>query len=224
MSDGFETHIRDIAQHLPYPAMPAREIHYRRRHSMQWMRQAAAILIVMVIAGFAIPDIRASVFKMLQIGAVTITLDGSSLSGEPLRLSDVSGETDLATIQENVSYAIRVPPDNLPDRVYLQESELVIFVWLEDDDIQQVLYQLPLYDWGVIKSVETVTHTTVENGEAFWIDIAHPVIFENGTTEMTYFVQGNVLIWMENNVTYRLETALDMDEARVFAESLDPSP
>jgi hypothetical protein len=46
------------------------------------------------------------------------------------------------------------------------------------------------------------------------------VRFSNGTTEFTYFVTGNVLLWTNDNVTYRLETTMSMDAARTFAEAL----
>ena len=35
-------------------------------------------------------------------------------------------------------------------------------------------------------------------------------------------VEGHVLIWTENNVTYRLETGLPVEQAIKIAESLKP--
>jgi hypothetical protein len=40
--------------------------------------------------------------------------------------------------------------------------------------------------------------------------------------ELTRLIEGHVLIWENGNITYRLETALDLKEAVKVAESLKP--
>ena len=42
----------------------------------------------------------------------------------------------------------------------------------------------------------------------------------NGDIQFTRMIDGHVLIWEENKITYRLETDLELDEAIRIAESL----
>lgn len=221
MDENFERFVQSTAQDLVYPPMPAQTISYRASFNQQILARVAIALLVVGLAGFAVPDIRAKVLELLNIGAVTITLDSVGADGETLRLEDVAGETDLASAQAQVDFEIRLPPDNPPDRIYVQNESLVIFIWLDGNEIEQALYQIWGNDWGIYKSAEIVTQTTVDEDTALWVDAQHPVTFVNGTTELTYFVQGNVLIWEEDSVTYRLETHLDMESAREFAEALE---
>lgn len=219
MSDDFEAHIRRLAHDLPYPPMPqARPLQQRPAHAGLW--RVAAAIVLMVMFGFAVPDIRAAVFEILQIGAVTITLSDVSETGEPLRLADVSGETDLASAQARISFDVYLPPDDVPDRVYLQEDDLLILVWLGGDEIVRVLYQVPLYDWGIAKTLAEVEITDVHGHFALWGVQAHPVQFTNGREELTYFVTDHVLIWTDGRITFRLEADMTLEEARTFAESL----
>lgn len=220
MADEFGEHIRGIAAEFIYPAMQSEQNKILFLYQGQFLRRMAIVLVVIGLAGFAIPDIRAKVFEILRIGAVTITLDGSDSSGGTLHLEDVYGETDLADAQSRISFDLMIPADDLPDKVYLQDDELVIFLWLDDKEIIQALYQVLDIDWAIFKTVDAVTQTIVNQENAYWLDIQHPVQFRNGETELTYFVNGNVLIWTDGTVTYRLETTLDMASARLFAEGL----
>ncbi len=220
MSDEFGEQIRAMAQDLVYPPMKSKKTVLPFPYQGQLLRRVALVTVVLALAGLAVPDIRAKMLDLFQIGAATITLDSHGVSGGSLRLDDVYGETDIETAQANVSYELLYPEDDLPDRVYLQDDELVIFVWIERNDISQVLYQVPDSDWGIFKTANAVTQTEVNEETALWLDIQHPVQFINGTTELTYFVTGNVLIWIDGNITYRLETEQAMASAQTFAESL----
>ncbi len=221
MNESFEHFVQSTAQDLVYPPLPAQKISYNTSFNQQILARVAIAILVIGLAGFAVPDIRAKVLDFLNIGAVTITLDSVGADGEVLRLEDVAGETDLASAQAQVDFDIRLPPDNQPDRIYVQNESLVIFIWLDGNEIEQALYQIWDNDWGIYKTAETVTETTVNDETALWLNAHHPVTFVNGETEMTYFVQGNVLIWEADSVTYRLETHLDMETAIEFAEALE---
>jgi hypothetical protein len=224
MNDNFETHLQSIAQNLPYPPTPSlRRTPLPRPTRMRW-RYALAMVLVLGLSGLLIPDIRAAVLEFLQIGVVRIYLDGVGTEGEPLNLENVSGETSLQIAQTLVKFPLRIPPQDTPDRVFVQGESMVILVWLADGQIERALYQAANEDWMMIKKMtETIMFTNVGDREAFWVMIDHPVEFiRDGAvqTELTHFVTGHVLVWEQDSVTYRLETSLPLDEARQFAESL----
>lgn len=225
MNDDFETHVQTIAQNLLYPPTPAlRPIRpIRPQPRLRWRRAWATILLV-ALSSLLIPDIRAAIMEFFQIGVVTITLDGVDTGGEPLNLDQVSGETTLNVAQTLVKFPIRVPPQDAPDRVFVQGEAMVIFVWITDSKIERALYQTSSDDaWRMVKSAETITHTSVSGRDAAWVTIDHPIEFiRDGVaqSELTHFVTGNVLVWAQGSVTYRLETQASLEEAREFAESL----
>lgn len=225
MNDDFETRVELIAQHLPYPPTPVlRRPAPRLTSSRPRWRQALAALLLLGLSGLLIPDIRAAIVEFFQIGVVRVYLDGSSTSGEPLDLEQVSGETTLNIAQTLVRFPILIPPDDSPDRVFVQGESMVIFVWIKEGKIENTLYQTTTEDWMIIKKeAKDIQFTSIAGEEAFWMTLDHPVEFiRNGVvqTELTHFVTGRVLVWERKGVTYRLETHMSLDEARQFAESL----
>ena len=223
MNDAFEKQVEEIAQHLSYPPIPSHPTTRLQSQNSHWVRWVAILVLAMSFGAFMIPDIQAAVLNLLQIGVVTIYLEGENSIGDPLNLNDVSGEVGLAVAQSMVEFTIRIHPNDLPDRVFVQDNDMVIFVWLSDNQIRQALYQTSYGRWDIIKSANAITPTRVGSSEAFWVDVQHPVQFiKDGQihTELTHFVDGNVLVWVESGVTYRLETRLELDSARLFAESL----
>ena len=225
MADEFEERVQQIAQHLPYPPTPQRPHSRWQLKPIRVLGRVAILLLVVGISALSISDIRAAVLEFLQIGAVTIYLDGTSESGYPLRLEDVSGETDLRTAVEMASIDIQLPADGPPDRIFVQETDLIIFVWLQGNNIQRALYQTTDDRWDIIKTAESLVPTKVGDYSAFWIDLQRPVEFYvDGElrTELTHFVVGNVLVWAVDGVTFRLETGASLDDTRHFAESLAP--
>ena len=56
--------------------------------------------------------------------------------------------------------------------------------------------------------------------EAIWAVGPYPLEMKNGNTDIRRMVDGNMLIWSEGEITYRLESDLQFDEAIKIAESL----
>ena len=149
-------------------------------------------------------------------------------------LSRVAGETTLVDAQQTVDYSILLPayPPDLgpPDYVFLQDAEgaMTILVWLDPSETNQVLMSLhfiPEGSWGVEKSEPRVIEETEVNGQrAIWAVGPYPLRLFNGDLDFTRLIDGNVLIWTDGDLTYRLETSLSLQEAIKIAESLQPVP
>ena len=157
-----------------------------------------------------------------------------ALTSEPLIpiLERLAGERSLEGAQQLVDYPILLPsypPDfGEPDRVFVQDADgdMTILVWIDPEDPTQVLMSLHLIppgSWAVDKMEPALVQETTVNGRrAIWAVGPYPVRFSNGNMDFVRLVDGHVLIWTDQEITYRLETALTLEEAARVAESLEP--
>lgn len=157
----------------------------------------------------------------------------------PLRsVLDLAGETTLADARRRAAFPIKLPtyPADLgpPNQVFFQNpgSALVVLVWRDPNRPDRVRLSLEVFESGVYaeksaileKSQMNVIATTSVNGQtAIWTEGAHLLLVRTPSGEELQprrIVQGNVLIWTEGDLTYRLENNLSMQEAVRIAESL----
>jgi hypothetical protein len=154
----------------------------------------------------------------------------------PVSLSRLGGETTLTAARQRVVYPIRLPttPADLgpPDHVFLQNlggQTVVILVWLvpgQGDQVRLALYYIP--DGGfaekeVTANANVLQQTTVGDAPALWVQGPHMLRFadpQHPEWRAGRLVDGNVLIWAQSWLTYRLETALPLEDARRIAASL----
>lgn len=149
-------------------------------------------------------------------------------------LLDLAGATTWEAAQAEAGFPLRYPPEHgLPDEVYRQEvwdpgleAPVFIFVWRDEDSPSEValaLYQIPLPYYGLKgASLSAITETVVYEQRAYWVEGPHRLQLQTGEVAEWLFVPGNVLIWAEGEVTYRLEGADTVAEAVRIAESLAP--
>lgn len=145
---------------------------------------------------------------------------------------DLAGETTLAEAQAQVDFPIRLPTYPLdlgpPDRVFLQDlsGPVVVLVWLDPDQPGRVrfsLHQLGPGTFGQKFEPPLVRETTVHGEPALWTEGPYLLQFQRGgqtTYDTRRLVTGHVLVWVEDGITYRLETDLSLEEALQIAESL----
>lgn len=214
----------------------------------QWVWLAVTLLLVLAGLLATVPQVRAAVVEWLQLGAVRIflieptptptatpapTTSPATPTATPLpsptplaSILNLAGETTLAEAQAQLDFPIRLPAGfGPPDLVFQQDLEepAVILVWLDPNDPRQP--QLTLHQLASGALVEkgppiTVEETMVNGEQALWT--TGPYIVRNrwGDFDFLRMIDGHVLIWVENTVTYRLETDLPLEEARRLAESL----
>ena len=149
-------------------------------------------------------------------------------------LDRFAGRTTLANAQKRVSYSILLPtyPADLgePDYVFVQDAKgiMTILVWLDPQQPERVLMSLhiiPEGSWAIDKMKPQVIQETSVNGRrAVWAVGPYPIRLSNGDIDFTRLIDGNVLIWTDDNLTYRLETDQSLEEAIKTAESLAAIP
>lgn len=148
-------------------------------------------------------------------------------------------ETTLAEAQRRASFALLLPPNKTPSKVYYQrifdDGEQVILVFGNPDNPEFTLYQAHRWVYGKMigkgLSEQTVLSETDVNGErALWFSGAPHIVvmidqFGNRSFEMERVVEANTLVWEtggpDRGIIYRIETLLTLEEAKKFAEGLE---
>lgn len=254
MTEPFESRLQALAKEFKYPSTPpiANAVMDRLhapiknpRGGRQFAR--AWIILLALLAGLMfVPPVRAAVLEFIQIGIVRIfpapvatenptfeTPAPTSSSLIPL-LEQISGETTIEDAQQEIGIPIPLPayPSDLgqPDRVFLQDAGgwMLIMVWLDEqqpDQVQMSLHLIEEGSWTINKfQPAIIKETSVNDLRAIWTVGDYPLVMRNADIQFTRLINGNVLIWEENKITYRLETDLDLAQAIRIAESLQVKP
>lgn len=223
------------------------------RFSSKAIAWSLTVSLILLSSLLLIPPVRAAVIEFFQVGIVRIfppdatptaqpnsTAIPTATSGTPLPsllplLESISGRTDLESAQQVVDYTILLPnyPSDLglPDRIYVQDADgaFIILVWMDPQQPERVLMSLhfiPEDSWAIKKmGPRMIRETTVDGQYAIWAEGPYPLIMRGtGSPEHVRLVEGHVLIWEIDGITYRLESDLSMEEAIRVAESLAPIP
>ncbi|HJS18913.1 MAG TPA: hypothetical protein VJ785_09190 [Anaerolineales bacterium] len=216
--------------------------------------RSLVIALILLTSLMIIPPVRAAVIEFIQIGIVQIfrpdpapapteipsTMIPQTATPAPTLpsliplLEDMAGETSLTGAQQRTGYPILLPsyPPELgePDHVFVQDADgpMTILVWIDRQNPNQVLMSLHLIpegSWAIEKfSPAIIQETEVSGQRAVWTVGPYPIRLFNGDLEFRRMINGHVLIWEEDDITYRLETDASLEEAVRTAESLEPTP
>lgn len=208
---------------------------------------AAALVLVLLVGLLAVPQVRAGVLEIIRIGVVRIfpqgleglpapttspeeTVTVTSTSTPLPSVLNLAGETTLAEAHDVVDFPIRLPsyPADLgpPDAVFVQhlDGDAVVLVWLEPGSREDVRMSLHMLTSGMMvdKGGPTIVRETSVNGRrALWTEGPYLLRMQGGSFTSIRLVDGYVLIWEADEITYRLETDLSLEEAVRVAESLE---
>ena len=147
-------------------------------------------------------------------------------------LLDLQGETTLDKAIDRLPFTPSLPtypPDlGVPDRVFMQDQngQVLYLLWTDPkhpDRVRLSLHIIPPGSWAVTKiEPHVIDQTEVDGQIAFWTEGPYLVLLTNGDMDMRRLVDGHVLIWEQDGLTYRLESSLSEEEAVKIAESLTP--
>ena len=146
-------------------------------------------------------------------------------------INDLAGETTLEEAQKELNFPILLPtyPADLgaPDRVFLQDFEgaAVLLVWLDPQQPEHIRLNLLILSPGTFAQKGTpslIEETQVNGKRAIWTEGRHFLHLGGSLYQtVTLVVEGNILVWEQDGLTYRLETDLSLEEAVEVAESLE---
>ena len=184
-----------------------------------WLVPALAAL---AVAGalFAIPQTRAAILDLFRIGGVEVRRVETQPRA-PVRPAVLGREVSLATAQSGVDFPLLVPRD--PFTAYV-DGPMVNLRWRRYVLTQWRGEQLPFAQKQVGPGSQTVG-VEVRGATGLWITGArHEIIYRDPVTDQIVAksrrLAGNVLIWEDGGVTYRLEGAKTVADARAVARNL----
>jgi hypothetical protein len=190
-----------------------------RRRRPVWLVPALAAL---AVAGalMAIPQTRAAILDFFRIGGVGV--ERVDTQPAPPTARPVFGErVDLDEAQEAVDFPLLVPR---ADAVVRMRGPLVELTFGRLTLLQFRGEQLP-YVTKQVGPSSSMRSVMVRGANGVWIDGArHEVIYRLPSDVEPRFVQrraaGNVLIWEDDGVTYRLEGPQTLADALRVARDL----
>ncbi|MGH2736843.1 MAG: hypothetical protein ACRDKZ_14785 [Actinomycetota bacterium] len=207
-----------------------------------WWYAPAAAAVLLAVLLVALPGVRTAVADFLGLGGVRIEVEGTppTVAGEDLSLGEA---VPLDEAADAVHFDVRVPEAlGEPDAVFhdpLVPGGQVALGYnsrpglpaTPDSDLGALVTQFPgtLSDEAAVKKLAAQPDTSfrralVGAAEGYWITGAPHFITYVGPDgeprEETIRLVGNVLLWAEDGVTYRIESALSLSAVLEIARSM----
>jgi hypothetical protein len=213
------------------------------RSDHSWRRWAlAAAFLLLLIGGVlaASSSARDSVAGLLGIDGLRIELGEPDTTPKP---NPVLGTpTTFEDFERWLSFTPLQPSAlGTPDVVYLRVLEtgqaVGISAWSPSDTLPEtpetgqgaVLMQFTAIPDGIylLKSLDlrdaTITETTIAGNPGWWVEGTSSISI-SGANGPDSRPSANVLIWQQDGIGFRFETALPMDDAIAIAETMEPAP
>jgi hypothetical protein len=206
----------------PTPDLTGRVRERIGRPRRRWLAVAIAIVVVAFGIAMAVPEARSAILRFFHIGAVTVERVETLPAAEERPLAAGLGPP-LSRAQAEARSGLRIElpdfADGPPQRYYARSG--VIATLFEFDSKPILLAELEFDQVSIVKKL-AVPDTDVEPAQigefGLWISGGRHALtweFEVGKTQrIETRLAGNVLIWLMNDRTYRLEG--DLDKAQML--------
>ena len=221
----------DLAARVRAEIAPRRRPVERRR----WALAVALVLVAALAAALAIPDARSALLRVLHIGSERIVRvdELPPVEAEPRGLGLALGdEVTLAEARARAGFELReLEGEPEPDRVYLGPRGTVWFLWGSPQSVRLLLAQTseltvgspPLFEKLVAQGTE-VDSVSVDGRPGWFLSGSPHVVYlldrSGEPVEEVAWLAENVLVWEEDEVTFRIEGDIDADRALELAASL----
>lgn len=235
MTNDVELALADLAQHIDWPPEVdvARSPRKARSRRLVWVAALAAIVIGIAV----LPAGREAVAGLARVLGIEIEFRDADPDlavgldlGPAVEADDALAAVDFALVFPGLV--------GLPDAFHLRATRLTTQVWT----VWEPADGLPAIagtNAGLIMtqfranpdetSIRKLASANVEvisidvNGEqGYWLAGGpHLVVFNDGDFGETSRSNGNVLIWTDEAITYRMETSLTLTEALELAQNLE---
>jgi hypothetical protein len=235
-----------LATEIDWPQGPdltsrvASQIKPRPSISRRWLALGSAVLIALVLL-FSTPG-QEAVAWLLRVTGIQIELTESEVPAGPPATLIGGVDASLVEAQDEVGFDLRTPrllgPPESVQLLTWGGGQQVAMIWSESDDLPEV------FDTGVgllliqfearvdqellLKQAPESTRiepVRVDGDLGYFLSEApHTVFFESKEgliADDQVRLTANVLVWMSDGVTYRIESALGLDDSVEIAESLD---
>jgi hypothetical protein len=192
------------------------------RPRSRWRRWVAGLLLGLVGAGVVVSPVGATIREWLGFHGVAVT-SGEREAGTPV-VPSAAGASGLDEAAAAVGFTPVLPARlGAPDGVEVSADALVLSVSWSTDSGTVRLDQFrgsvePLF-W---KTAEGAVPVSVSGRDALWLPTAHRVTVvtaEGDTRQLPSRLAAPTLLWLDDDLTLRLEGDLTLEEATEIAES-----
>ena len=240
-----ELQLRELARVVEFPPTPALAPRVRariaaeparpRRFPRRRLALSLAVVVAALAGALAVPPVRAALLDLLRIGGARIERVERLPATAPRRGLSLGTEVSLAEARRRAGFRVEVPDDDVwgePDAVFvrpLAPAAAVSLVYGSEQRVRLLVTQLrgrtePVLVKKAAAAGTRIEGVTVRGRPGFWISgRPHAVLFRdpNGAIrEDAYRLAANVLLWVEEGVTFRIEGRLSLAQALDVAESL----
>ncbi len=232
MPERVEEQLAELARavHVPVPAGLEAAVMARvaatppRRGWHRWRRWLAGLLIGLLGAGVVASPVGASIREWFGLPGVSVTTGDDPVTETPT-VPPATGGADLERAADLVGFTPVVPEAlGRPEHVDVSGDRLVVSLSWTTEAGTVRLDQLrgdvdPLF-W---KTTIEAARVAVGLHEALWLPTAHrvEVVAADGTEHtLPSRLAAPTLLWVDDDLTLRLEGDLDLDEATRIAESV----
>jgi len=249
--DDLERSLADLAEDIVFPPTPAFTVTHGPGpqsisvRSFPWWKAGLVAAAVLLLAIVAVPSSREAVADWLGVPGIRIEIGDEA---PPATVTSIGGSLllgeaiSIETAQGQVAFPVQVPAAlaGIPPESYLNDAfgaPVVSLLYPASADLPKIgstgvgllLMEIdaggdtPI--WLVKRATgETPLQPVTVNGrEGYWI-AGGTLLAETGDPFWTYQRRsGNVLVWEEEGITYRMESDLPLAEAIAIAESLEPA-
>jgi hypothetical protein len=242
-----ELELRALGGELAYPPSPdvsgrvadrlrAEPPPLRRRLVLRRpLAVALAVLAAAVAAALAVPPVRAALLDLIGIGGVTIERVEELPEITPAQELGLGAPVPLAEARRRVDFPVLLPEqDGLgePDAVFVSSSlpgGAVSLLYGTERRVRLLVTEFrgqtePSLVKKTAGASTSIQPLRVRGAPGYFISGApHTVVFRDANGEIredAYRLADNVLLWVEDGITYRLEGDMSRERALEIAESL----
>lgn len=210
-----------------------------RRLAWAWI-----IIALIAAAALAVPQTRAAVMSLFaRIGAIDIQIDEAAPAPRPtlavtaapgpsgdtvrhsMALFEMGEAVTLDEARRSVDFLLALPPGlGQPDEVYAHpqvDVPAVTLVWRDDGGVALSLTEIGAAGFALkMVAEENVKWVHAGDRDAVWIEGPHTLHLFGHQEDGRLLIESNVLVWTDENVTYRLEGDRTEVEMIAIAESM----
>jgi len=199
-----------------------------RGRPFPWRRAAAlalALLALAAVAAFAVPDSRSAILRWFHLGGVSVErVETLPPAVERAQVGGLGRKVTRRQAADLVGFRIALPPVEGSPPVYVLDDALATVV-LRAYGHAVLLSQFSSSNQDALKKLAvgktTIEPVTVNGNPGLWLEGGpHTLTYlgrDRTFRERTVRIHGNVLLWLRNGITMRLEGPLARSQALSLA-------